>query len=50
MRDHFQCCHKTRLLILKPIENIHMEGAVSYICFMGPSFHFMKARKIVIKK
>ena len=32
------------------IENIKMEGTVSQIFDLGPSFDFMKSRKIIIQK
>ena len=33
-----------------PIENTQIEGSVSQILYIGPSFYFMKSRKIVMKK
>ena len=32
------------------IENIWMEGTVSQILYLGPSFDFMKSRKIIMQK
>ena len=32
------------------IDNIHMEGTVSQIFYIGPRLHFMKSRKIIMKK
>ena len=32
------------------IENMYMEGTVSQIFYLRPSFNFMKCRKIIMKK
>ena len=32
------------------IENILLEGTMSQICYIGPSFYFMNSRKIIMKK
>ena len=31
------------------VENIHLEGTVSQMFFIGLSFYFMKSRKIIMK-
>ena len=33
-----------------PTENIHLEGTVSQIFYVGPRFYFMKSRKIFMKR
>ena len=32
------------------IENIYMEGTMSQIIYLGPSFYFMNSRKILMEK
>ena len=32
------------------VENINLEGTVSQIFYIGPSFYFMRSRKIIMEK
>ena len=32
------------------VDEIYLEGTVSHFFYLGPSFYFMKSRKIELKK